>query len=84
MARTDGVEKADVFPIDLPKPGGGRISTCVLHVRPESFRATVRLRLRLDRGADAAFDRLRIIPDLKSFLIDRYAMFKDILEGPHE
>jgi hypothetical protein len=84
VARTDGVEKADVFPIDLPKPGGGRISTCVLHVRPESFRATVRLRLRLDRGADAAFDRLRIIPDLKSFLIDRYAMFKDILEGPHE
>jgi multisubunit Na+/H+ antiporter MnhG subunit len=84
VSMTDGVEKTAVFPIELPKPGNGRSSKCVLDFKPESFRTTVRLRLRLDRGAAAAFDRLRIVPDLKSFLLDRYGMFKDLLTVPHE
>jgi hypothetical protein len=84
VTRTDGVDKTLVFPIDLPKPGEGGSSTCVLSFKPESFRTTVRLRLRLDRGAGAAFDRLRIIPDLKPFLLERYAMLKDLPGAPHD
>ena len=77
--RKDGVERTAVFQIELAKPGEDGMSKCGLDLKPESFGTTVRIRVRLDRGTEAAFDRLRIVPDLKPFLLERYDMFKDLL-----
>ena len=77
--RKDGVERTAVFPIELAKPGEDGMSKCGLGLKPESYGMTVRIRVRLDRGTEAAFDRLRIVPDLKPFLRERYDMFKDLL-----
>ena len=83
-AVTDGVSRTSVFPLELTPPGDGRTATCALAYAPESYGTTVRIRLALDRGVEAAFDRLRIVPDLKPFLLERYAAFGDLLRGRHD
>ncbi len=77
--RKDGLERTVVVPIELAKSEGGGLSKCVLPLKPESYGTTVRVRVRLNRGSKAVFDRLRIVPDLGSFLRERYDIFKDLL-----
>ena len=77
--RTAGVERTAVFPIELANPGKDGSSKCILPLKPESYGTTVRIRVRLNPGSKAAFDRLRIVPDLGPFLRERYDLFKDVL-----
>lgn len=81
---TDGATRATVWPLAVLAEGSGRTATCAIAFRPESHGTAVRIRIRLDPGTDAAFDRLRIVPDLKPFLLERYAAFGDLLGGRHD
>ena len=67
-------------PLRLAAPGPDHISRAVVDFKVPSASGRVQVRFALAKDARVAFDCLRIVPDLRSFFVEKGVLFRDYLK----
>jgi hypothetical protein len=82
ILKKEGKEETLSFPLRLEKPAENFLSRVVLDFTSSSFSDEFVFRLQMAPGTKVAFDCLRISPDLRAFLKEKYKGFEEYLEKP--